>query len=582
MPMARAPKDSLAGITIPKLTPWNWLAPPSPPAGQDFAFDATASSRVLAWRVLGSFRISVAWLLVAQLWSALSVLGNRVLGNASNTMFLPGHGTMVTVVALIMVAMFAVQWFAESVSENFIDLSSHRVRHALRMSLVQDLTHAGSLAGRSPGDELNTIDQDTETVSRLKFTLSFPLVMVITLVTAVAVVFPINAQLSALVLCGGVATALGSKVTAGPLKMVAARKRNAEATASSLATDYAQGVRVLKGLGATEFAARRYDVAAEEAREALLADARTTARMAVIRQLIPGVFSALVIGVAAWMAYHSTITPGDMVTVVMIAPPTFNAMGISLGLLTETWARAVASLDRIRSLSHDLNGGVEASDDARRNGPDAFAPPSAQDARRRELAANIARTQGVVVLAPNSATEFDEARSVLACVGAIPGALSTPHQVSIFQGTLAENLNPFGDLPAHQVRQALDVAQCSDIISRLGGTGEDGALPETILGEGGLTLSGGQRQRIAIARVLARQPHIAVFDEPTTGLDAVTARNLIHAVSSSRKDACTVVLTSSPAWRAHATWVIRGDDLVPGSAESPTAGPSTPGAVDDV
>lgn len=56
-------------------------------------------------------------------------------------------------------------------------------------------------------------------------------------------------------------------------------------------------------------------------------------------------------------------------------------------------------------------------------------------------------------------------------------------------------------------------------------------------------LSGGQQQRVAIASVLAMQPDIMIFDEPTSFLDPVGAQQIFHVINELNKQlGLTIIL----------------------------------------
>jgi ATP-binding cassette, subfamily B, bacterial len=93
----------------------------------------------------------------------------------------------------------------------------------------------------------------------------------------------------------------------------------------------------------------------------------------------------------------------------------------------------------------------------------------------------------------------------------------------IFDGTILENI-AFGRAGATeaQVLAAAGAAGAHEFIADL----PDGY--ETLVGQRGRRLSGGQRQRIAVARAMVRDAPILILDEPTTGLDAASSRQMLE------------------------------------------------------
>jgi ABC-type multidrug transport system fused ATPase/permease subunit len=79
---------------------------------------------------------------------------------------------------------------------------------------------------------------------------------------------------------------------------------------------------------------------------------------------------------------------------------------------------------------------------------------------------------------------------------------------------------------------------------------------DTVVGEKGRSLSGGQRQRVAIARAYLRDAPVLLLDEPTTGLDAQTARRVLRPLRRLAAERTTILISHDLALVREATSIL--------------------------
>ncbi|MGI9010697.1 MAG: ABC transporter ATP-binding protein [Nitrososphaeraceae archaeon] len=112
-----------------------------------------------------------------------------------------------------------------------------------------------------------------------------------------------------------------------------------------------------------------------------------------------------------------------------------------------------------------------------------------------------------------------------------------PQSTMIFDGTISENIklaNP--DASEDEVKEACIKSDALNFIRKF----ENGL--STVIGQGATTLSGGEIQRIAIARALLKKARILVLDEPTSAIDAESARSIISTLNRLKKDLTIVIV----------------------------------------
>ena len=110
----------------------------------------------------------------------------------------------------------------------------------------------------------------------------------------------------------------------------------------------------------------------------------------------------------------------------------------------------------------------------------------------------------------------------------------------IFNDTVENNIT-YGEngkepISKDKMKEAIEVAQAKDFVEKMENK------YETNLASGGTNVSGGQKQRLSIARAIARDPEIYIFDDSFSALDYKTDSILRRELKKYTKNATTLIV----------------------------------------
>lgn len=115
-----------------------------------------------------------------------------------------------------------------------------------------------------------------------------------------------------------------------------------------------------------------------------------------------------------------------------------------------------------------------------------------------------------------------------------------PQKAVMFTGSVYDNVS-YGDngkekADLNQVKKSIDIAQGTEFVSKMD------KQYESHIARGGTNVSGGQKQRLAIARAIARNPEIYIFDDSFSALDYKTDSILRKELKKYTKDATSLIV----------------------------------------
>lgn len=114
-----------------------------------------------------------------------------------------------------------------------------------------------------------------------------------------------------------------------------------------------------------------------------------------------------------------------------------------------------------------------------------------------------------------------------------------PQKAVMFDGTVSSNVS-YGDngkeISDKKIKEAIRIAQAEEFVLKM----DD--KYNTHIASGGTNVSGGQKQRLSIARAIARDPEIYIFDDSFSALDYKTDSVLRHELKKYTKDATSIIV----------------------------------------
>ena len=376
-----------------------------------------------------------------------------------------------------------------------------------------------------------------------------------------------------------------------PLQKRQAVQREAHSAVTTVTTDTVAGLRILRGIGGEDVFARRYRDASQELRRRGVEVASSQATLMTLQVLLPGLFAAIVVWVAARMAVAGSLTPGELITFYgytaylswplwlftsSVQDYTRAVVGARrLSRLLEVTPAAGSLVERLNldpAAAHPVSGDLVDTDSGLRleeGRMTALVCPDPQVSA--ELATRLGRFTDAgptVTLAgrPLTTMPLEQVRASVVVSGAtaqlFTGTLREaldvrsgpdPQPAELEDLLRAETERTTGADVDQQVRpqereapgddrliEAIGIADAGDVLTSLS-EGLAGMITEK-----GRSLSGGQRQRVALARALLTEAPTLVLIEPTSALDSHTEARVAAQVHRARAGRTTVVVTASP------------------------------------
>ena len=339
------------------------------------------------------------------------------------------------------------------------------------------------------------------------------------------------------------------------------------------------GMMVIRAFGTQAHEAKRFDAANLDLARVNLFIQRVMAFMMPVMMLIMNGVMLTVVWVGAQQISQSALQVGDMMAFMQYAMQILMSF-MMIGFMFVFVPRAMVSAERIGEVLYTeqvIRDPKEprAFDPAKRGVVEfrgvSFRYDGAEENALHELTFTALPGQTTAIIGPTGSGKSTVANLILRFFDATEGWVSVdgadvrevaqkdlrgkigyvPQKGVLLSGTIASNLS-YGkpDATGEELRAAAAVAQALDFIQER----PEGFDAE--IAQGGANVSGGQKQRLSIARALAKDPEILIFDDSFSALDFKTDAALRKALQQHAGGSTVLVIAQRVGTILHADQIL--------------------------
>lgn len=343
------------------------------------------------------------------------------------------------------------------------------------------------------------------------------------------------------------------------------------------------GLSVIRAFGREKNEEERFDAASTRLMKTQLFTSRTMALMMPTMMFIMNGVSILIIWSGAHNIDNGTIQVGDMIAFLTYAMHIVISF-LMISMVSIMMPRAAVAADRIEEVLNceneifDKENAIKLSADIKGNitfSHVSFCYPNAKENALKDITFEAQAGKTTAIIGSTGCGKSTLVHLIPRLLDVTEGSISidgidirdmrtkelremigfVPQKGTLFSGTIASNIK-FGNVDAKDelVKEAAEIAQATEFID------EKPLGYESEIAQGGNNVSGGQKQRLAIARAIAKNPKIYVFDDSFSALDYKTDVSLRRALKEKVGNATVIIVAQRISTILHADNILVLED----------------------